>query len=298
MDLSQALALNDTTILYFFIYAILGWCCEVVYCSVPAGHFINRGFLNGPYCPIYGFGALVILAFLEPFFAQPVLVFLLGILATSALEYFTSWLMEKLFHARWWDYSQKKFNLKGRICLQNSLMFGALGLILVYFIHPAVSRLIHALPAQVDEWLASILVAGLLIDLIIAILETHKFTEKLRSLPAQAEAFAAEVKLKGEELKERGEELKVAGTEKRQALAVSLEDLNAAQGERRELIKAHMDEFSQKLFAKTGGKPRHRRLTDAFPSLRLSEDSDAPDIYREALKNWRDKIKGGKSRVE
>ena len=91
--------------LYFIIYSFLGWVCEVIFCSVPARKFINRGFLMGPVCPIYGCGALLVIGFLMPFKDSLVMVFAVGMVVTSLLEYITSYAMEKLFHSRWWDYS-------------------------------------------------------------------------------------------------------------------------------------------------------------------------------------------------
>ena len=82
---------------YFFIYAVIGWMCEVVYCSIPEKKFINRGFLNGPYCPIYGVGALIIITFLMPYVSDPILVFFIGVILTSTLEYITSWGNGKTF---------------------------------------------------------------------------------------------------------------------------------------------------------------------------------------------------------
>jgi len=136
--------------IYFLLYAIIGWSCEVVYCSIPQKKFINRGFLNGPYCPIYGVGAVVVVMFLSPFVYFPPLLFLMGVLITSALEYTTSWGMEKLFHAKWWDYSTHKFNINGRICLLNSLLFGAMCMILMYLIHPLVQNIVQSF---VSFWL-------------------------------------------------------------------------------------------------------------------------------------------------
>ena len=104
-------------ILCFFAYSFLGWVCECIYCSIPAKKFINRGFLEGPYCPIYGCGAMLVIYLLTPFAAKPLLLFVAGILVTSALEYITSWLMEMFFHTKWWDYSTYPFNINGRICL-------------------------------------------------------------------------------------------------------------------------------------------------------------------------------------
>ncbi|MDR0286797.1 MAG: putative ABC transporter permease, partial [Clostridiales bacterium] len=107
-------------VLYFAIYSILGWIIESAYCSIFAHKPINRGFLSGPWCPVYGFGALLILLFTGPFKQNPFLVFAISLLSTSILEYFTGWLLETLFKTRWWDYSKHKFNIKGRVCLQNT----------------------------------------------------------------------------------------------------------------------------------------------------------------------------------
>ena len=96
-------------ILYFFIYSMLGWVCECLYCGIGAKRFVNRGFLEGPYCPIYGWGALFVLYALRPFRDHIVLLFLAGMVGTSVLEYVTSYVMEKLFHSKWWDYSQRRF---------------------------------------------------------------------------------------------------------------------------------------------------------------------------------------------
>ncbi|HBB29668.1 MAG TPA: hypothetical protein DC000_10580, partial [Clostridiales bacterium] len=106
--------------IYFIMYSVIGWICEVIFCSIPEKKFINRGFLNGPLCPIYGFGALIVIFFLTPFKDSIFLVFIFGLIVTSTLEYFTSYAMEKLFHSKWWDYSNNRFNINGRVCLLNS----------------------------------------------------------------------------------------------------------------------------------------------------------------------------------
>ena len=108
--------------LSFVAYSFLGWCCETTYCSIGAGHFINRGFLSGPVCPVYGFGAMAVILLLEPVKNSAALVFLLGMAVASVLEYITGWLLETLFHTKWWDYSTYRFNIHGRVCLRNSLM--------------------------------------------------------------------------------------------------------------------------------------------------------------------------------
>ena len=111
--------------LLIMIYSAAGWVGEMVYCSVGKGHICEkRGFLNGFICPIYGHGALLVLYVLHGGFKNPILTFLGGMVLTTALEYFTSWFMEKLFHMRWWDYSKKKIQINGRVCLLNSVLFG------------------------------------------------------------------------------------------------------------------------------------------------------------------------------
>lgn len=122
--------------LLFFACSILGWCIEVLCKLIQFHRFINRGFLVGPWCPIYGFGAVFISLLLSRHAEDPLAVFGLAILICGILEYSTSYMMEKIFHARWWDYSTKKFNLNGRVCADTLLPFGLLGLLLVYAITP------------------------------------------------------------------------------------------------------------------------------------------------------------------
>ena len=121
----------ESTILLFFACACLGWVMEVICQLVQLRRFINRGFLLGPYCPIYGFGAVLICRLLSRFSGDPLAVFALALIVCGTLEYITSYAMEKLFHARWWDYSQKPFNLNGRVCAGTLIPFGLMGLTLV-----------------------------------------------------------------------------------------------------------------------------------------------------------------------
>lgn len=124
--------------LYLIIYSFLGWLCESIYCSVLDRRIQNRGFLNGPFCPVYGFGALITLKGLQFFNKNKIIVFIGGMILTSVLEYITSYLMEKLFHAKWWDYSGRKFNINGRVCLLNSTLFGLMCVCLEFYVHPVV----------------------------------------------------------------------------------------------------------------------------------------------------------------
>lgn len=151
--------------LIFFIYSIIGWIIESTYVSFLEKKKINRGFLIGPYCPIYGLGSLIMILYLEQYKENIITVFFLAIVICSILEYITSYLMEKIFHARWWDYSNEKFNLNGRICGKNSLLFGLGSIIVIYFIHPILSQIETKIPP-------TILLKIVIVSLIIFIIDT------------------------------------------------------------------------------------------------------------------------------
>ena len=113
--------------LLFLVYSFLGWCLEVGVKLYEDHAFVNRGFLIGPYCPIYGFGALIMSIFLNRYLNDPVVLFIMIVFSCSILEYFTSYILEKLFHTRWWDYSNRKFHINGRICLETMSLFAVFG---------------------------------------------------------------------------------------------------------------------------------------------------------------------------
>ena len=167
--------------LWFLIYSITGWVYETILCSVQAKHWINRGFLNGPYCPIYGAGAVLVLALLG-WVENPFLLFTLGMLVTGVLEYFTSWAMEKLFHARWWDYSDVPFNLNGRICLMGALVFGIMSVLVVQVIHPFVSKLTAHIPVPMLYILSAVLAALFILDVIMTVIHMKNFNQKMAEI--------------------------------------------------------------------------------------------------------------------
>lgn len=201
--------------LTFIVYAFFGWCCECVYCSVPAGKFINRGFLNGPICPVYGFGAVIVIHALRPLGNHVLLTFFGGMLLTSALEYLTSVLLEKLFHLSWWDYSKRKFNLHGRICLLNSTLFGLLCVFAVHVVDPWVSGCIHALSVPALFFSSGAIAALLCVDCFVSVRSVLALNGRLQQivqlrsdLRRKAEASALQLKAalesNSEQLREEG----------------------------------------------------------------------------------------------
>ena len=126
--------------LFFYIYCFFGWIIESIYVSVCTGNWVNRGFMRGPVIPIYGTGAIIILFAVIPFRTSLILVFILGTVAASILEFVTGFVMERIYKVRYWDYSDKPFNLCGYICLFNSLCWGVLSILLIYLVHSWVEK--------------------------------------------------------------------------------------------------------------------------------------------------------------
>ena len=133
----------------FFVYSVIGWIIESTYVSILEKKIIDRGFLIGPYCPIYGCGTLGMILYLEQYKDNIITVFFLAVIICSILEYLTSYLMEKIFNARWWDYSDEKFNLNGRICGKNALLFGLGGVIIIYIAHPLLKNIMNIIPKNI-----------------------------------------------------------------------------------------------------------------------------------------------------
>ena len=155
--------------LLFIIYSFIGWIMEVRYNYFDCKRWMNRGFLIGPICPIYGVGSILMILFLQEYRTQPFVLFVLAIIICSVLEYLTSFILEKVFKIRWWDYSHKKFNINGRICLETMVPFGIIGSLLVYFINPFFKHLITSIDIHVLNNIFYIVFLIFLADLIISL---------------------------------------------------------------------------------------------------------------------------------
>ncbi len=174
----------------FFAYAFLGWCTEVSFAALVSGKFVNRGFLNGPVCPIYGFGVVIVLACLEPLRDNLLLLFVGSVLLTSALEWLTGFVLEKLFHQRWWDYSNEPFNLGGYICLRFSIAWGLACLLVVDVIHPTIHWLIILIPHTLGLVLLAVFSAAMVVDLAATVRTIASINRKL----GQMDELAAKIK--------------------------------------------------------------------------------------------------------
>lgn len=204
-------------VLLFFIYSCIGWLWETVYCSFKAKKFVYRGFLVGPYCPIYGFGILGVLYFLEPLKQNIVGLYLLSTILVTILEYITSYGLEKLFHASWWDYKDVPLNINGRVALPVSLFWGIGCVLIVRVIHPKVLLLEHFLSEQLGLILPITLLVIILSDLLYTLGNMQSFKKATAQISTAVE--------------ERKQELSAALTEKRDELAANFSELKESVAE-------------------------------------------------------------------
>ena len=158
-----------TYFLLFMIYSVAGWIMEVTCKSFEAKKFINRGFMIGPYCPIYGWGAIFITILLKRYISDWIVLFFMSMITCGVLEYLTSYVMEKLFHARWWDYSRRKYNINGRICLETLVPFGLLGLTIMYITNPIILNALQSIPDNILNVIAIVLFVIFTIDGIVSL---------------------------------------------------------------------------------------------------------------------------------
>ena len=282
----------ETWFLWLMIYSIIGWIYESTICSIGQRKLINRGFLNGPYCPIYGTGAVLVLLVLGRI-QNPVLLFFAGAVLTCSLEYLTSWLMEKLFHARWWDYSKRKFNIGGRVCLIGAIVFGAFSVVLILVLHPWVKSLTDRLTDTALTWICAILFIGIVSDLIVTVkglLGTHAvFAEYAVLLQQKRRELSEKLRLGAEEGRER---IRERGSEELAKLREAAE-LGA---EEREKIRRTTEEERERFYAKLQMRlnAQQRRMINSFPQWKLTRNNEVLDGLREAMEKARKRRSSGK----
>ena len=169
--------------LLFFLFSVIGWVIECISCSLWYHKLIfNRGFLIGPYCPVYGLGALYMYTFLGKYSNDALVLFVMAVLGTSIIVYLTSLYMEKVFKARWWDYSKDAFNLNGRVCLRNSLAFGVLGLGFVYYVKPFYDNIMSGINHNYVIVVTIIFMIIFLLDCIVSYVIMSKLKNKIFDL--------------------------------------------------------------------------------------------------------------------
>lgn len=273
--------------MFFIIYSVMGWCLEVIYYTVETGKFVNRGFLNGPVCPIYGFGFTLVIILLTPIKSNLVILFVGSCLVTTALELVTGFALEKIFHAHWWDYSDEKFNFKGYICLKFSLLWGCACSFALLIIHTPVQSLVNRLPKTAGIVFICVCGTVYIADLAVTVLSICSITKELKvtrelsceihklsdKIGAQLSDKTMNVLEKTEGSRAKLEELSEESKQKRRE---SREKRNAQWQE----TKAEYERLKVKyteLMRKRSGMNK-RRLTKAFPKLSLDSSGDIKSL--------------------
>ena len=186
-------------IIYFITYSFLGWVMESIFRSISEKKIINTGFLKGPFCPIYGVGAIIMLLFLKKFADNLAVLFIVSVVVLTIWEYLVGVLLEKLFHTKYWDYSKNKFNFQGRICLMNSIFWGVLGVVFVKYIHPVIESLGNQIDIKILTFIYAILGIIILVDMIVSIVKIKNIKTTLEKI----EKLNDEIKQKLKELAEQ-----------------------------------------------------------------------------------------------
>ena len=273
---------------FFLIYSCLGWCLEVIYAAVSTGQLVNRGFLNGPVCPIYGFGMIIVLFTLSPLADNLLLLYLGGVILPSVLELVGGWALYKLYHTRWWDYSDFPFNIGGYICLEFSLLWGVGTVVVMKAVHPVIAGFVEMVPQMVGFVLMCILYACYAADVVVTAFAASDLARELDALEKVADSMHAVsdamTELLGttamdvdQKMDESRLQLKLAakGTAERTAELLRLEQLAEELQARSEEMRARTR--SSKYFGKG-------RMLRAYPKLRHGEKHRSLDELRERLK--------------
>ena len=272
--------LIEKIFLWLMIYSFFVLVYESILCSITSGSLVNRGFLNGPVCPVYGFGALVVIL---AFWWEPDIrvwnLFFSSMVLTCTLEYLTSWAMEKLFHARWWDYSQYRFNINGRVCLLGAVAFGAFSVLLIKVVHPRVSAFVDGFsPAAITAASAALFLTGAA-DCMVTVRHILALNGRLAEIQAAIDAYRAQSRQRAEALGQR--------------LQARLEESVAASGleELRERLEERFEESvhnSRRVQALLELRSfQDRRLLRAFPHLSSTRYGDALKKLRERIEQRR-----------
>lgn len=265
------------SILYFFVYGFLGWCTEVIFAAFKQHRFVNRGFLNGPICPIYGVGVTLVIACLEAFQSNLLLLYISSVILVTVLEGVTGWAMDKLFHNKWWDYSKLPFNIVGYVCLLFSLIWGVACVFIVYFVHPLIHQVLSLIPHTAGIALIAILGIALLSDIIVttsAIVKFNQYLERLKHITDELHAISNQI---GSELYQNVMHVLDMQESSRQ----KLDDVKLEVSEEIRMQIVELKTRAQNLGEKVP-KPA-RRLLKAFPKLESRNYKAQLELFRQKL---------------
>ena len=278
-------------LLYFFIYSFLGWCTEVAYATVKERRFVNRGFLNGPWCPIYGVGVSAVVTLLDGFRDSLLLLYLSSLVLVTLIEGMTGFIMDKIFHHKWWDYTGLPLNIGGYVCLPFSIAWGAACVVIVKGIHPLIERLVGFLPEAAGAALLCVLTVCLAADVAVTTAGILKLNRRLDML----ERIGAELHEISDRMGANIHENVMDAMEKAEALEdvaqARKEKLDALSGQARERLdllsgetRERYDILRQRYAELTGATLQaSRRLVRAFPRMESRRHKELLDELKRRL---------------
>lgn len=295
--------------LYFFVYSFIGWCSEVAFAAFKERRFVNRGFLNGPYCPIYGFGVVIVISLLSSFENNLILLFGASVVLTTLLEGLTGWILDKIFHNKWWDYSDMPMNIGGYVCLVFSLMWGVACVVIVKVLHPLIHNLLAFIPVPLGIILIAALSVTMFADLYVTASAIFRFNrqlaamnriaEELHELSDQLGSEIYEKTIHAIEKQEAFKEKQEALKEKRQDFIENMRDLSEDFSQDIKELSGDVHDFSEGIseeirnrIAELKNRSRElnrsadksaRRLVRAFPKMQPRQYMEQFETLKERL---------------
>lgn len=268
---------------YFFVYGVLGWCVEVAFAAVKEGRFVNRGFLNGPICPIYGVGVVSVIFSLQGFSESLLILYLASAVLVTFIEWLTGYVMDRIFHQKWWDYSGQPLNIGGYVCLPFSLIWGVFCVFIVKCFQPLITHLIGYIPHIAGIVILVILSIAMLADLYVtasAILKLNKRLEAMEKIAAELREFSDRMgeniyenvkdgMEKEEQLKSKVASMKEVRKELRAEYSAGKEEWYKSQQQKLDELKGRYDSLVNGL-GSVG-----ERLVKAFPNMESRIHKDA-----------------------
>lgn len=230
----------STLFLYFIFYSFCGWVWETCYCSLKERHYVPRGFLYGPICPIYGVGVLLMILFFAPLQENLLVFYFVAVSVMTVWEYLVGWFLETTTHIKYWDYSHIPFNIKGRVCLPASLLWGVLSYVAVFLIHPPVARMLGSLASWLHYTLCGAFFTLLLVDAVTTIRKLALVTKALDRLQTAGDELRLQLALAKADLSDNLEE---AGDQLRSRLEAARDSLPPAAAERLERLADNYNEL-------------------------------------------------------
>lgn len=276
---------------FFFIYGVLGWCVEVAFAAVKEGKFVNRGFLNGPICPIYGVGVVSVIYCLKAVENRLLILYLASVVLVTVIEGVTGLILDKLFHNKWWDYSNQPLNIGGYVCLLFSLAWGVFCVFIVKVFQPLVRGAVEYIPFWLGAVILVVCSVGMIADLYVtasAILKLNRRLESMEKIAAElrelsdkmGENIYENVKdgmERGEKLKTKVESVKEAGVEITKEYYAGSKELYAEMQARADELKG----LYEKALKERGAVGE--RLIKAFPGMESRRYKDALQELKNTL---------------